>query len=58
MTLAPDFVDPVMILEVTPYLKDVVFPEPGEYRLQLLTGGDLIIERRIPVMPVQEMNNG
>jgi hypothetical protein len=52
MYLSPDFVDPVTILEVTPHLKDVVFPEPGEYRLQLLTGGDLIIERRIPVMPV------
>jgi len=59
MALSPDFVDPVSIVEAGLYMEDVVFPEAGEYRLQLLTDdSELIIERRILVMPVQEKSDG
>jgi hypothetical protein len=59
MTLRPDFPDPISIMELGLHMKGIVFPEPGEYRLQLLTDdGRLLIERRILVMPVQEKSNG
>jgi hypothetical protein len=46
-----EFVDPISVMEVAVNTPDVVFPESGEYRLQLLIDGELIIERRIIVMP-------
>ena len=30
-------------------LKDLEFPEPGEYALQLYAGNELLVERRIRV---------
>ena len=44
-----DFADPIAIIETAVVLHDVIFPFPGEYRLQLLARGNLVIERRIAV---------
>ncbi len=44
-----DFSDPIAIIETSVVLRDVYFPFPGEYRLQLLDRGNLVIERRITV---------
>jgi hypothetical protein len=49
-----EFVDPIAIVEGVLQLSDLVFPEPGEYRLQLLAETELIIERRIVVMPAKD----
>lgn len=48
--LEVDFADPIMIAEGAMEFPNVVFPEPGEYRLQLLCDHELIIERRVVVM--------
>ena len=49
------FDDPTQVIEqsfVTPTLQ---FPEPGDYRLQMLAGDELIMERRIMVVPRASM---
>jgi hypothetical protein len=46
-----EFADPISILELAVNEPNVVIPASGEYRLQLLADGELIIERRIVVMP-------
>jgi hypothetical protein len=46
-----EFEDPTSILELQINTSEVVFPASGEYRLQLFADGELIIERRIVVMP-------
>jgi len=45
-----EFPDPIAILEGTLHLGDVIFPEPGEYRIQLFAENELIIERRLVVI--------
>ncbi len=41
------FGDPTMVGTMIVSMRNVVFPEPGMYRLQLLGGGELIVERSI-----------
>jgi uncharacterized protein DUF6941 len=53
-TIDIEFPDPVVTVEGTIHCHDLVFPEPGEYRLQLFCNLELIIERRIAVVPVPE----
>jgi hypothetical protein len=46
-----DFPDPRAIFEIGFVLGEVTFPEEGEYRVQVHRGNDLVIERRIVVIP-------
>ena len=46
-----NFPDPLFVAEVVFAKFGVVFPEPGEYRLQLHGAGTLLRERRIQVGP-------
>lgn len=48
------FSDPISVVDETFTFDNVVFPEAGEYRLQLLTDGELLIERRLMVIPSEE----
>ena len=41
------FTDPRVVVEIGLHLAGIVFPRPGEYRLQLYGAGELLIERRI-----------
>lgn len=41
------FEDPRSILQASVLLRQLRFPEPGEYRIQLFAGGEFLIERRI-----------
>jgi hypothetical protein len=45
------FSDPTAEVEVVFFLTDLVFPEPGEYRIQLHAAGQLLRERRFLVTP-------
>jgi hypothetical protein len=45
------FPDPLTEVEILVSLDDLVFPEPGEYRLQLFAGGQFLRERRLQVLP-------
>ncbi len=49
-----DFTDPRMIAETAYHLAGLVFEEPGEYRFQLIAHGELLMERRVLVMSLQE----
>jgi hypothetical protein len=44
-----DFPDPITVLEPILVVKDIVFPEPGEYRVQLYGAGQFLRERRLQV---------
>ena len=46
-TGAVEFKDVKQTVSLAINLQGVVFPEPGEYRFQLFTGGQLLGERRI-----------
>jgi hypothetical protein len=46
-----NFPDPLTVLETVFTHGPVSFPEPGEYRLQLLGNGQLVRERRLQVIP-------
>jgi hypothetical protein len=46
-----DFPDPLVVAEGVFVHAGPVFPEPGEYRLQLLGAGMLLRERRLQVLP-------
>ncbi len=48
-----DFPDPITELELVVFLDEVVFHEPGDYRLQLYGAGQLLRERRLMVMPLE-----
>jgi hypothetical protein len=58
-----DIADPLAVLEANYLAANVAFPEPGEYRVQFLAGGSLIIERRLIVAefplesPAEEKND-
>lgn len=55
--LEVDFPDPIAVMDLVLMLGGVVFPLPGEYRLQLHADGEFVIERRIVVVdltPKQE----
>src|SRR5215208_7609811 len=49
-----DFPDPIAVLEGIVTMGGLVFPEHGEYRLQLVSDGELIIERRLVILPAPE----
>ena len=44
-----NFSDPFIVLEIVFRETKVVFPEPGEYRLQLFGAGEPLLERRLQV---------
>jgi hypothetical protein len=44
-----EFADPLEVREVVFFAPGVIFPEPGEYRLQLFGAGVFLRERRIQV---------
>ncbi len=49
--------DPRMMAEMIFVIQGVAFPSPGEYRFQLSSGGEPLMERRIVVLsskPVEE----
>ncbi|MCH8147908.1 MAG: hypothetical protein IH987_07925 [Planctomycetes bacterium] len=48
-TAEVDFSDPRAIVEGVVAMQGVVFPSAGEYRLQLVAGTTLLLERRIIV---------
>jgi hypothetical protein len=45
-----DFLDPLAVVEGTLRFRNVTFPAPGEYRLQLFCADELVIERRLVVL--------
>ncbi|HBI46936.1 MAG TPA: hypothetical protein DDY78_29400 [Planctomycetales bacterium] len=47
-----DFADPLVVADAVFAISPVVFPGPGEYRLQLYMGNHLLRERRLQVIPV------
>lgn len=47
------FPDPLAEIELVFKLSDLVFPEPGEYRLQLLAAGQFLRERRLVIIPLE-----
>jgi len=48
------FPDPITVIELVIATPNVVFPEPGEYRLQLSGAGEFLRERRIHVVPIEQ----
>jgi hypothetical protein len=48
--LSVDFPDPLVVLEAV-FSVPVVFPSPGEYRIQLFGNGQPLRERRLQVIP-------
>jgi hypothetical protein len=48
-TVELDFADPMAIAEIAVQFQKLQFDRPGTYRLQLVTGGHLLMERRIVV---------
>ena len=51
-----EFSDPRMVVEVSLGLPGVTFPCPGEYRVQLLAGEELLMERRLMVIHATPSN--
>lgn len=49
-----DFPDPLAIAEVVFAKANVVFPEPGEYRFQLFGAGELLRERRLQMVALED----
>jgi hypothetical protein len=47
------FPDPITEVELVVVLDDIVFQEPGEYRLQLFSAGQLLRERRWMVIALE-----
>jgi hypothetical protein len=48
-----NFLEPTEELEVAFRLADLVFPEPGDYRLQLFGAAQFLQERRFLVIPLE-----
>jgi len=48
-----NFDDPTEVIELTFFQDNIVFPQPGEYRLQLFGAGEFLRERRLFVVPMQ-----
>lgn len=42
-----DFADPRVVVDIQAKFVGLVFPEPGEYCVQILSGDDILIERRL-----------
>jgi len=47
------FPDPITEVELLGVLDEIVFPEPGEYRLKLFAAGQLLRERRLMVIALE-----
>jgi hypothetical protein len=47
------FPDPLYEVDFAMFLADLVFPEPGDYRVQLYADGRFLLERRLLVMPLE-----
>lgn len=45
--------DPLTVGNLALTLNNAVFPEPGEYRVQILCGGAILIERRLILVPIR-----
>jgi hypothetical protein len=45
-----EFTDPRMVVEMDVPLTNIVFPRPGEYRIQVFGAGSLLMERRLLVV--------
>jgi hypothetical protein len=54
MATVVDFPDPLAVREIAPVCHNVVFPEPGEYRLQVFGAGQFLRERRLFVADLDE----
>lgn len=48
-----DFSDPLTEVELIFDMKDLTFPKPGDYRLQLCVDGKFLRERRMLLVPIQ-----
>ena len=48
-----NFLDPTEEVEVVFRLEDLVFPEPGDYRLQIHGVGQFLRERRLLIIPLE-----
>src|SRR5688500_12292229 len=48
------FPDPLTEIELVFKLSNLVFPEPGEYRLQLYATGQFLRERRVVIVPLED----
>lgn len=50
------FADPTQAVESALAFYSPLFPEPGDYRLQCLAGGELLRELRLRVRPVEDVD--
>lgn len=48
--LEVEFKDPRTVVELSTAIGNITFPRPGEYRLQLLSGNEPLMERRLVVV--------
>jgi hypothetical protein len=49
-TAEVDSPDPLAVHELIMQIKEITFPEPGEYRFQLESAGELLLEKRLVVV--------
>jgi hypothetical protein len=52
-----NFLDPTEEVEIAFRLVDLIFPEPGDYRLQLYGAGQFLRERRFLIIPLENPGN-
>lgn len=48
--------DPLAVIEFSMPIPPLEFPTPGEYRMQLLFGGEFFLERRLLVIPSSDFS--
>lgn len=53
-----NFHDPTEEVEVVFRLEDLIFPEPGDYRLQIHGAGQFLRERRLLIIPLENPGRG
>lgn len=46
--------DPLAVAEITLKIQNLIFPQPGQYHFQLMTGSTLLGERRFTVRKMQQ----
>jgi hypothetical protein len=52
-----NFLDPTEEVEIAFRLVELIFPEPGDYRLQLYGAGQFLRERRFLIIPLENPGN-
>jgi hypothetical protein len=57
MTGKINFEDPRMVAEIGAAFSGVIFPQAGEYRIQLFAESELLMERRLLVVNTSEQQN-